>query len=94
MSAGPTAKVPDPITLENRGESWKQFRREWKFYEIATKISKEEDDIRIAALMNVIGREGMDLIDTFQWQANEDQNNIEDVLRKFDANCLPRTNET
>ena len=66
MSAGPTAKVPDPITLENRGESWKQFRREWKFYEIATKISKEEDDVRIAALMNVIGREGMDLFDTFQ----------------------------
>ena len=85
MSAGPTAKVPDPITLENRGESWKQFRREWKFYEIATKISKEEDDVRIAALMNVIGREGMDLFDTFQWQANEDQDKIEDVLRKFDA---------
>ena len=64
MSAGPTAKVPDPITLENRGESWKQFRREWKFYEIATKISKEEDDIRIAALMNVIGREGIAICST------------------------------
>ena len=44
--------------------------------------------------MNVIGREGMDLFDTFQWQADEDQNKIEDVLRKFDGNCLPRTNET
>ena len=59
-------KVPDPLSLENRGESWKQFKREWKFYEIASTISKEEDEVRIAALMNVIGREGMDLFDRFQ----------------------------
>ena len=43
--------------------------------------------------MNVIGREGMDLFDTFQWQANEDEGKFEDVLHKFDENCLPRTNE-
>ena len=35
--------------------------------------------MRIAALMNVIGREGMDLFDTFQWQANEDEGKFEDV---------------
>ena len=34
------AKVPDPLSLENRGESWKQFKREWKFYEIASKNVK------------------------------------------------------
>ena len=50
--------------------------------------------MRIAALMNVIGREGMDLFDTFQGQANEDEGKFEDVLREFDENCLPRTNET
>ena len=66
MSVGPTAKVPDTLLLENRGESWKQFRREWKFYKIATKISKDEDEVRIAALKNMVGQEGMDLFDTFQ----------------------------
>ena len=35
--------------------------------------------MRIAALMNVIGREGMDLFDTFQWRANEDEGKFEDV---------------
>ena len=49
--------------------------------------------MRIAALMNVIGGEGMDLFDAFQWQANEDEGKIEDVLRKFDDNCLPRTRD-
>ena len=43
-------------------------------------MSKEEDEVRIAALMNVIGRECMDLFDTFQWQANEDESKIEHVL--------------
>ena len=88
------AKVPDPLSLENRGESWKQFKREWKFYEIASKNFKEDDEVRIAALMNVIGWEGMGLFDTFQWQANADEGKFEDVLHKFDENCLPRTNET
>ena len=88
MSVGLTAKVPEPLSLEKRSESWKHFKREWSFYEIATKISKEEDEVRIAALLNVIGREGVDLYETFQWQADEDKTKIENVVR------IPRTNET
>lgn len=76
MSVGLTAKVPEPLSLEKRSESWKHFKREWSFYEIATKISKEEDEVRIAALLNVIGREGVDLYETFQWQADEDKTKI------------------
>ena len=94
MSVGPTAKVLDLLSLENRGESWKQFKRELKFYEIVTKILKEEDEVRITALMNMIGWEGMDLYETFQWQANEDQHKVEDILRKFNEYCLPRSNKT
>ena len=50
--------------------------------------------MRIAALLNVIGREGVDLYETFQWLADEDKTKIENVVRKFDENCIPRTNET
>ena len=42
---------------------------------------------------NWSGRNGS-VLDTFQWQANEDERKIKDVLPKFDENCLHRTNET
>ena len=33
ISTGLTANVPDPLSLENRGESKKRFKREWKYFE-------------------------------------------------------------
>lgn len=89
-----TAKVPNQLSLENRGESWRIFKREWRYYETATKIAKEDDEVRVAAFLNVLGTEGVDLYETFQWQEDEDRNKIDVVLQTFDDNCIAKTNET
>ena len=82
MSVDTTAKVPVLLSLENRGESWRQFKREWKFYEIASKMSKLLRGRRGANSgvdeRNWPGRNGS-ILDTFQWQANEDERKIKDV---------------
>ena len=55
------AKPPEPLNLEDRthrGENWKQFKRDWT-YEVATKIDKEGGPVRVAHLLNVIGRYGL-----------------------------------
>ena len=65
-----TAKIPSPLNLSNRlhqGENWKLFRREWKFYELAAGIHKKSEEVRVASLLNVVGKEGMDMYETFQW---------------------------
>lgn len=55
-----TAKIPSPLNLSDRlhqGENWKLFRREWKFYELAAGIHKKSEEVRVASLLNVVGKE-------------------------------------
>jgi len=65
-----TAKIHSPLNLSDRlyqGENWKSFRREWKFNELAAGIHKKSQEVRVASLLNVIGKEGMDMYEAFQW---------------------------
>lgn len=92
-----TAKPPTPLNLTNRlhqGENWKIFCREWKFYEIAAGIHKKPNDIRVASLLNVIGNDGIDMYETFQWSTESDAMKIDKVLEKFTERCVPARNET
>ena len=62
------AKPPKSLNLEDcshRGENWKQFKRNWIYYEIASKIDKEDGVVRVTHLLNVIGKDAQDLYKTF-----------------------------
>ena len=92
-----TAKIPSPLNLTDRlhqGENWKSFRREWKFYELASGIHKKQEEVRVALLLKVIGKEGMDMYDTFQRANASDALKIDKVLEKFEERCVPVRNET
>ena len=63
------AKPPEPLNLEDkshRGENWRQFKRDWHFYEVAAEIDKKDGNIRVAHLLNVIGKEAQDMFETFE----------------------------
>ena len=63
-----TAKIPSPLNFSDRlhqRQNWKSFRREWKFYELAAGIHKKSQEVRVTSLLNVIGKEGMDIHNTF-----------------------------
>ena len=92
-----TAKIPSPLILSDRlhqGENWKSFRREWKFYELAAGIHKKAEEVRVASLLNVIGKEGMHMYETVQWGNSSDALKIDKVLEKFEERCVPVRNET
>ena len=48
----------------------------------------------MASLLNVIGKEGMDMYDTFQWANASDALKIDKVLEKFEERSFPARNET
>ena len=82
MASQPLAKPPKPLSLEDRtrrGDKWKQFKRDWTYYEITAKINKEDSTVRVAHLLNVIGIEGQDMFETFNL-SETDHNNISKVL--------------
>ena len=94
MAVVPLAKAPEPLNLvdtTHRGDNWKQFKRDWTYYETASKIDKEEGPVRVAHLLNVIGKDGQDMYETFSL-SDTDRTDITKVLREFEARCIPVTN--
>ena len=62
-----TARIPSLLNLSDRlhqRQNRKSFRREWEFYELAAGIHKKSQDFRVTSLLNVIGKEGMDIHNT------------------------------
>ena len=47
--------------------------------------------MRVSTLLSVIGEEAVKAFDTFAWSEGQSENNITDVLAKFDEYCEPRT---
>ena len=56
---------------------------------MATKAEK----VRVAALLNVIARDALDMYETFQWESEGDNFKITKVLEKFEERCVPARNE-
>ena len=70
--------------------------RTWQSYEQGTGISKQEGPVRVAHFLNVIGREGVQIFDTFTFYeaSDESADNLDDILAKYEYRCLPQSNET
>ncbi|RLJ22759.1 hypothetical protein DJ031_00295 [bacterium endosymbiont of Escarpia laminata] len=90
----PPANIPPPRPLimdNNLATNWKQWRKIWQRYEIATGIYKQEGLIRVATLLSVIGEDAAKVYDTFTWVDSQNEQCVTDVLAQFDRYCEPRT---
>ena len=84
--------LPKPLVVDdNLASNWKQWKKVWQRYEIGAGICKQEDLVRVSTLLSVIGEEAVKAFDTFVWAEGQSENNITDVLAKFDEYCEPRT---
>ena len=93
MAVVPLAKPPEPLNLvdpTHRGENYWQFKQDWKYYETASKIDKEEGPVRVAHLLNVIGKEGQEMFEMFSL-SEEHRRDINRVLGEFEARCTSVT---
>ena len=86
-----TAKIPSLLNLSDhlhQGENWKSFCRQWKFYKLAAGIHKNAQEVCVASLLNVIGKDGMDMYKTSKWLTSSDALKIDKVLEKFEERCV------
>ena len=93
MAAITIAKPPELLNLldtTHRSDNWKYSKRDWMYYKTASKIDKEEGPVQVAHFLNVIGREGQEMFDTFSL-SDGDRVNITKVLQEFEARCAPVT---
>jgi len=67
-----------------------KFKWNWTYYETASKINKEEGPLCIARLLNVIGKDGLEMFETFSL-SDTDRGDIAKVLKEFEDRCMPVT---
>ena len=92
MAAPANIPPPRPLVMDNNlSTNWKQWRKVWQRFEIATGTFKQEGLIRVATLLSVVGEDAAKVYDTFTWDDGQDEQCIDDVLRQFDRYCAPRT---
>lgn len=89
-----TVPIPKKLNLHdgNVAENWKKFRSAWTNYEIAAGFEAKTNKVRVAALLSVIGDDGVELYETFTWEDDEDKQKIYEVLDAFENYCTPRAN--
>ena len=95
----PPANLPPPKSLvvdDNLASNWKQWKKIWQRYKIATGIYKQEDlvrGLRVSTLLSVNGEDAVKAFDTFAivWSEGQKKDSIKDVLTKFDEYCEPCT---
>lgn len=94
---GRRMNVPLPAKLELKGNlatNWRKFRRMWNNYEIVTRLTDEDNQFRTATLLTCIGGDALDIYDGLPFQNDDERDNINVVLQKFEEFCLGEVNET
>ena len=86
--------TPQPLELEGNdtASKWKEFKQSWEIYEIASGIEKKSERIRVATFLHVAGVEAQKRYNGFIWSSEEDKGKLEDIISKFEQDCVRKTN--
>ena len=87
---------PGELNFEttNLSESWAKWKRSMQYYLVATCKDKSEDE-KVAIFMCMIGRQGQDIKDTFEFAISDRGEEIVTVtilFEKFEQYCKSRKN--
>lgn len=89
--------IPVPAKLDvharNLEAAWRKFKRQWTNYEVATHLDTESPKYRKAVFLSVIGEDAFDVFDGFSFEEEESEDDITDVIAKFEQYCVGESNE-
>ncbi|KAK3727484.1 hypothetical protein QZH41_006425 [Actinostola sp. cb2023] len=84
----------DFTSQHNVSETWRRWKRGMEYYLAATCKVKNEAE-KVAIFMCMIGRDGQEIKDTFEFEVDEDGSEVVStaiLFNKFEAHCKPRKN--
>ena len=84
----------DFTSPQNVSETWRRWKRGMEYYLAATCKMKSEAE-KVAIFMCMIGRDGQEIKDTFEFETEEDGTEkvtTTILFNKFEAHCKPRKN--
>ena len=82
------------VSLVTVAENWRRFKQQFEIYEIASGWARKDGKVRAMTLLHVVGSEALEVYNTFQWDADDDNKKVDKIMEKFEINCNPRKNLT
>ena len=80
------------MTLHGVRENWERWKKEFKFYLIATESDEKKDNVKTSRLLTTIGEKARDIYYTFTFASEGDDMILEPVTAKFDEYFNTRKN--
>lgn len=84
-------KPPENFNFEKPGE-WPSWRQRFTRFRSATKLSYEDGDVQVSTLIYAMGNEAENIFKTFDFKEDEDENDYETVLERFNEYFVPKRN--
>lgn len=87
-------RPPQALVIEqdkDMSAEWKLWKQQYQLFETASRLNKEGNEIRIATFLSIIGYDALRLYNSFVQDEGE---NFETLLRKFDSHFVPKVNLT
>ena len=74
----------------NLAEDYKRWSKKFHLYLVASGKNEKGKDMQVAVLLTCIGDDGLEVFNNFQWDNDDDKDDIDIVLEKFRTYCEPR----
>lgn len=88
-------RPPEPLVFEgNISEQWDRWKQQFELYITATESDAKSDNIKTSIFLTCIGKQGLEIYNTFRFANDSDKMKLKPVMEKFEAYCKPRKNIT
>ncbi|XP_045458516.1 uncharacterized protein K02A2.6-like [Melitaea cinxia] len=94
------ARPPSELKIDgvggpvSRADVWKKWKQQFLLFMKASGVYSESSSIQASLLVNLIGPDGFDIYQTFNFERDEDSDDVNIVLKKFDEYFGMKSNVT
>ncbi|XP_059056153.1 uncharacterized protein K02A2.6-like [Achroia grisella] len=92
------ARPPSELVLEGgpaaRSDAWRKWSKQFMVFMKASGVYKESTDVKSSLLVNLIGSDGYDIYTTFKYDKNENQEDFDILINKFNEHFGMKKNTT
>ncbi|XP_072165927.1 uncharacterized protein [Diadema setosum] len=82
------------LTRGNPADNWKSWKQQFSIYKIASGLGNKGKNVQVNTLLHVAGPEALRIYNTFDYAEDEDREDVDLLIKKFDGHFLPQKNIT
>ena len=88
-------QLPEPLSFQgNLPENWRRWKQRFKVYMVASGKNSKGDEVKAATFLHLAGPEALEVFNMLSFDNTGDEKELDKLVDKFEAYCIPRKNVT